>query len=102
MEHHLIRSHSLNSVLQPTVVSTGSSYVINVPTSAPGTFAYTLTDVQSSSTPACSQAQTGTATVTVNDAVINTPTAYEVCDDNNDGFSCLFNLTSKVKSLDLQ
>jgi gliding motility-associated-like protein len=95
-------SYTLNSIAQPAVTSTGNSYVINVPTSAPGTFAYSLTNVQSSSTPACSQAQTGTATVTVNDApVINTPTAYEVCDDNNDGFSCLFNLPSKNSEITL-
>ncbi|WNM19323.1 choice-of-anchor L domain-containing protein [Flavobacterium capsici] len=80
-----------------TIQSTGgNTAVINVPTTTAGIFNYNLVSVSSASTPACAQPQSGSATVTVNTApVINTPTAYEVCDDNNDGFSCLFDLTTK-------
>jgi len=50
---------------QVTTVS-GNSVNIAAPTLIPGTFIYSLVSVQDGSTTACSQVQTGTATVTVN------------------------------------
>ncbi|MCF6132459.1 hypothetical protein L1S31_09180, partial [Flavobacterium sp. WG47] len=92
-------TYSINTALQPAVQTiTGDSYVINVPTSPAGTYTYDLVSVTEGSSLACSQAQTGTAVVTVNVApIINTPTDYVVCDDslNNDGFYCAFDLTTK-------
>ncbi|MEZ4877988.1 MAG: choice-of-anchor L domain-containing protein [Flavobacterium sp.] len=92
--------YSINSVPQPPITSVGATATINAPTTATGTFDYELISVSSASTPACSQPQTGIATITVNIApVINMPTAYEVCDDNNDGFSCLFDLATKTAEI---
>ncbi|MCD0472493.1 PKD-like domain-containing protein, partial [Flavobacterium sp. JAS] len=44
----------------------GNSVTVTVPTAASGTFVYNLVSVQDSSSTTCSQAQTGTATITVN------------------------------------
>ncbi|NMH23992.1 hypothetical protein G6042_01770, partial [Flavobacterium sp. SE-s27] len=63
-------TYSLDTVVQPPVTSTGNSYTINVPTTASGTFVYQLISVASSGTPVCSQPQTGTVTIVVNDAPI--------------------------------
>ncbi|TDP61432.1 choice-of-anchor L domain-containing protein, partial [Flavobacterium dankookense] len=61
---------------------------------------YTLVSIQDSNSPSCSQPQTASTTVIVNDApIINTPTAYEVCDENTDGLSCLFDLTTKINQI---
>ncbi|MCZ8330920.1 MAG: hypothetical protein O9282_06380, partial [Flavobacterium sp.] len=90
-------TYSINSVVQPTVTSTGDSFVINAPTNVQGTFVYDLISVSESSTPACSHPITGSITITVNTApVITTPTVFVVCDDSldNDGFNC-FDLTQK-------
>ncbi len=58
------------------------------------TTSYALVSVSNPVT-GCSQPQTGTALVTVIvAAVINTPTALQICDDNNDGFS-IFDLHIK-------
>jgi large repetitive protein len=90
-------TYSINTVVQPPIQTlAGDTALINVPTSSTGVFDYTLISVSSASTPACSQPQSGTSTITVNTApIINTPTPYEVCDDNNDGFSCLFDFATK-------
>ena len=89
-------TYAINGVAQPTVTTTaGNTFTIDAPTTATGTFEYTLISVSSNSTPACSQAQTGSATITINIApTIDTPLAYQICDDNNDGFSCLFDLST--------
>jgi gliding motility-associated-like protein len=50
---------------QQVVTTTGNSATISVPTTTPGTFTYLLTNVKDASSTACSQAQTGTAIVTV-------------------------------------
>ncbi|NMH23906.1 choice-of-anchor L domain-containing protein, partial [Flavobacterium solisilvae] len=63
-------TYSLDTVVQPPVTSTGNSYAINAPTTASGTFVYQLISVASSGTPVCSQPQTGTVTIVVNDAPI--------------------------------
>jgi gliding motility-associated-like protein len=91
-------TYSLDNVVQAPVESTGNSYIINVPTTASGTFVYELISVASSGAIVCGQAQTGTATIIINDApIINTPTAFVVCDDslNNDGIYC-YDLTQKT------
>ncbi|QBZ98926.1 T9SS type B sorting domain-containing protein [Flavobacterium sangjuense] len=92
-------TYSINTVVQPPVSTTsGNSVSVNVPTTPQGTYTYALVSVQDAAAPACSQAQTGSAVVTVNTApIINTPTAYVVCDDSldNTGFYCGFDLTTK-------
>ena len=46
------------------------------------------------------QPQTGSATVNITPPpVINTPSDYVVCDDNNDGNSCLFDLSTKINEI---
>ncbi|TDP61228.1 hypothetical protein BC748_0844, partial [Flavobacterium dankookense] len=93
-------TYSINSVVQPTIVSSGNTVVINAPTNAEGTFDYELINIEESSFANCSQPQTASTTVIVNDApIINTPTAYEVCDENTDGLSCLFDLTTKINQI---
>ncbi|MGN6531536.1 MAG: beta strand repeat-containing protein [Ginsengibacter sp.] len=49
---------------QTVTTASGNSIVVNVPTNSPGTFTYNLTSVADANT--CSQAQTGSATITVN------------------------------------
>jgi len=44
----------------------GNSVTIPAPTNVPGTFIYSLVSVQDGSSPACSQVQSGNATITVN------------------------------------
>ncbi len=59
--------YNLNGGPNQTVTTTsGNSVAITVPTSVAGIFHYTLVSVQEGSSLACSQLQTGTATVTVN------------------------------------
>ncbi|MFN3969694.1 MAG: hypothetical protein ACK4HO_12380, partial [Flavobacterium sp.] len=60
-------TYSINNVVQPTLVTVaGNSISVPAPTGTTGTFIYSLINVQSSGTPACSQNQTGSATITVN------------------------------------
>ncbi|WP_298307986.1 T9SS type B sorting domain-containing protein [Flavobacterium sp.] len=66
---------------------------MSAPTSTIGSFVYSLVSVQDANS---TQPQTGTVTINVvAPPVINTPTPYRVCDDNNDGLSCLFFLQTK-------
>jgi uncharacterized protein (TIGR02145 family) len=60
-------SYTINGGTPQFVTTTsGNSVTVSVPTAAVGTFTYTLLSVQDGSTLACSQAQSGTAVVTVN------------------------------------
>ena len=60
-------SYQINGGLPQFVTTTsGNSVTVDVPTTTVGTFTYTLLGVQDGSTLACSQAQGGTAVVTVN------------------------------------
>lgn len=61
-------SYTINGgpVLTATTVA-GNSVTVSVPTGTVGTFTYTLVSVQEGSSTLCSQAQTGSATITVND-----------------------------------
>ncbi|MFY8010084.1 MAG: hypothetical protein ACOVNW_10295, partial [Flavobacterium sp.] len=68
-------TYTLNGGLPVTAPSSGNSLIINVPTTATGTFTYDLVSVQDASGTACFQSQTGSATVTINAApTISTPT----------------------------
>ena len=51
---------------QTVTTSSGNSVSVAVPTNTVGTFTYNLLSVQDGSTTACSQAQTGSATIVVN------------------------------------
>jgi gliding motility-associated-like protein len=59
-------SYTINGVAQPPVTSIGDSATVSVPTMVVGTFTYSLVNVKDASSTACSQAQTGSAVVTVN------------------------------------
>ncbi|MBI3140057.1 MAG: PKD domain-containing protein [Sphingobacteriales bacterium] len=59
-------TYSINGGAPLTVTSTGNTATVAAPTTSPGIFTYTLISVKDASPAACSQAQTGTATVTVN------------------------------------
>ncbi len=87
-------TYTLNGGAAQTIVSdaTGSATVL-ADTSVAGTFDYELTGVSDSGTPSCSQTLSQIATVTVNaPPVVSAPANYQVCDENNDGISCLFDL----------
>ncbi len=59
-------TYTINGVTQPTATSIGNSVTIAAPTSAAGTFTYSLVSVEDASPTACSQVQSGTAAVIVN------------------------------------
>jgi gliding motility-associated-like protein len=60
-------TYAINGITQPTVSTTsGNSINVLVPTSVVGTFVYTLVNVKDASASACSQAQTGSATIKIN------------------------------------
>uniref|UniRef100_UPI0038D4AFDB beta strand repeat-containing protein n=1 Tax=Flavobacterium sp. TaxID=239 RepID=UPI0038D4AFDB len=92
-------TYSINTLVQPPVSTTvGNSISINAPTASQGVYTYALLSVQDGASPSCSQTQSGSAVVTVNNApTINTPTQFIVCDDSLDnlGFYCGFDLTTK-------
>ena len=86
--------------VQTIATLSGNSITIAAPTGSPGVFDYNLISVQDGSATVCLQAQAGTATITVNTPpVINTPTPIQVCDDNNDGFSCAFVLNIRENEI---
>jgi len=60
-------TYNINGGLNQTVSTTiGNSITVTAPTNVPGTFAYNLVSVQDGSATACSQAQAGISTITVN------------------------------------
>jgi gliding motility-associated-like protein len=59
-------TYTINGGASQTINSTGSTVSIPVPTGTAGTFVYSLVDVKDASSTTCNQAQSGTATVTVN------------------------------------
>lgn len=65
-------TYNINGGASQVVTTTaGNSVTVAAPTGTPGTFIYNLISVQDGSSTACVQAQTGSATITVN----NLPTA---------------------------
>ena len=59
-------NYTLNGVPQTAVVTSGNTATIDVPTETAGTYTFELNDVTESSSVACSQTQSGSATVVVN------------------------------------
>lgn len=59
-------TYKLNGGANQTITSTGNTASITVPATVAGVFNYQLVSVQGAGTPACSQLQSGTTTVTVN------------------------------------
>lgn len=75
-------TYNLNGGANQTITTTsGNTTSIAAPTNVAGTFAYTLVSVQEASSTACSQLQSGTATITVNPLPTATITgSTEVCE----------------------
>jgi gliding motility-associated-like protein len=61
-----IFTYNINNGAAQTITSTGNSATITVPAATAGVSVYTLIGVQDASAIGCFQAQTGTATVTIN------------------------------------
>jgi hypothetical protein len=59
-------TYNINGGASQTVVSVGNTATVSVPTGVAGTYNYNLVSVQDATATLCNQAQTGTATVTVN------------------------------------
>ncbi|MDX2359745.1 MAG: gliding motility-associated C-terminal domain-containing protein [Crocinitomicaceae bacterium] len=85
-------SYTINGGAIQTVTSIGNTATVSASTGTAGTFIYNLVSVQDASSTNCSQAQVGTATITVNPA----PTVDPIADDilcTNDGTAAV-NFTS--------
>lgn len=59
-------TYTINGGVPQTVTSTGSTATVSVPTATAGTYTYNLVSVQDASPAACSQPQSGSATIIVN------------------------------------
>ena len=69
-----------NGANQTVTTSSSNSVTVSVPTSTVGTYAYSLVSVQDASTAGCSlQAQSGTATVTVNALPLDPVASQTAC-----------------------
>src|SRR5690606_25648316 len=76
-------TYNISGGASQTVVSTGNTATVSVPTGAAGTFNYNLLSVQDASSTACVQSQAGTVSVIVNPlptAIISGAT--EVCEND--------------------
>lgn len=73
-------TYSLNGGANQTVATTsGNSVNIPAPTNTAGTYTYDLVSVQDASATTCSQAQTGTAVVTINPLPVITVNSTSIC-----------------------
>ena len=81
-------TYSLNGGTPQTITSDGSGFaIISVSTATPGTYEYELLSVEDSSTSSCSQAQSGSAEVIVNQAPTFTLAGTDPSEcGENDGF----------------
>lgn len=80
--------YSINGGPGQTIVSTGNTASINVPTNVAGTYNYTLTQVQDASTTTCSNVQNVTASVVIHPLpVANYNTVGPVCATRQVNFS---------------
>ncbi|MBK9673450.1 MAG: hypothetical protein IPO70_14745 [Bacteroidetes bacterium] len=88
-------TYTINAGIPNTTPQSSPTHVINVPTNIVGPFTYELVSVTDAN--GCTQAINQSVTVTVLTApIINTPIAYELCDDDsNDGITC-FDLAGVV------
>ena len=78
-------TYNINGGGNQTVVSTGNTATVNVPTTTDGTFVYNLISVQDASSTSCSQAQTGSATIVVNPLPTATISgSVTVCQDDSE------------------
>ncbi|HCL06732.1 MAG TPA: hypothetical protein DHW64_12570 [Chitinophagaceae bacterium] len=59
-------TYELNGGALQTITSFGTTAIISVPTTTPGTYTYRLVSVRDASSTACTNIQSGTATVVVN------------------------------------
>uniref|UniRef100_UPI0025BD449D choice-of-anchor L domain-containing protein n=1 Tax=Flavobacterium sp. UBA7682 TaxID=1946560 RepID=UPI0025BD449D len=89
-------TYNIDSNPNQTIVLNGLGNETIVTTPLTASTIYNLVSVENTAT-TCSQTQSGSAVITVNTTpVISQPTDYVVCDDNNDGISCLFDLGTKI------
>ena len=65
-------TYNIDGGINKTIVSSGNTAFINVPSSVKGTFVYNLLEVKDGSSTTCSQAQIGNVTVKVNDVITQT------------------------------
>lgn len=73
-------TYTINGGANQTISTTGGNSVnVSVPTSTVGSFTYDLVSVQDAGTPACSQAQTGSAVVTINPLPVVTVNSTSIC-----------------------
>lgn len=73
-------TYTLNGGANQTVSTTGgNSVTVSAPTNSVGSFAYDLVSVQDASSTTCSQAQTGSAVVTINPLPVVTVTSTSIC-----------------------
>jgi gliding motility-associated-like protein len=91
-------TYKIDNATQPTVSTTGgaSTTTVNRSTSTAGTFVYELISVQEGSAQACSNTQTGSVTVVVNNNPTITgidPVSPKVCRGSS-GFDITFNTTN--------
>lgn len=74
--------YTLNGVPQTPIVTNGST-TIQPPTSTPGTYTYALTSISESSSLQCSQAQSQSIVITIDELpIVNAGTDQTVCEPN--------------------
>ena len=76
-------NYTLNGTPQTAIITSGTA-TISVPTSTPGVYTYGLTSIQDASNTQCSQNQTETAVITVNQLpVVDAGIDQVLCEPNN-------------------
>lgn len=77
-------TYTINGTIQPSLTTiSGDSISVSVPSSVAGVYIYALKSIQDASSTACSQLQTGSATITVNPLPTATITGtVAVCKDD--------------------